>query len=605
MVGKWTARVGLIAAAVAPPIAAFWQHLAVDHPVLVGIALLCYEGVLATSRNVGGPLLGRWRNRLVDRIDGALGCRFSSFDRRYREFVSGAVRYVDVKGLATIGFYTPELDEVFVDVRVTPSPPIDISPGVLSDEPTDSYGRHMLSDYLDRPEPAVIAVIGGPGVGKTTLLLHTARQACRCTGRWRTGRRRTVPILLFLRDHVRTILANRDVALPDVLRGTLGRPRSGEPDGWFDRRLDEGDCVVLLDGLDEVAAQADRRALADWIERQIGQYPKNDYVITSRPHGYLTARVEGAIVLHALRLTDEQVSLFVGGWFCALESAAERYDRRAEGADPFAGGSTAVERARTATGDLLGRLARAPELYELTANPMLLTMVVNVHRFRGQLPGSRADLYREICQVMLGRRHAVKNIPLELSADKKEMVLRGVAFAMMCRRVRDLAYAEVLDTVRPLLRRVPESVTAEAFLADVGSDGILVERENDLYAFAHRTFQEYLAAAHIRETGPTHVPTGSVTTCGGGRRRCSTRPVRTPTRSSPRAWRTASRRCRWRSTAPSRPTRSPRNSGRDSSGHSTRPWCSGSTGPSRTAPSPPSSPACGPVGTTSGRTTSA
>ncbi|HEX4705954.1 MAG TPA: NACHT domain-containing protein [Pseudonocardiaceae bacterium] len=497
--GKWTARIGWLLAAVAPPLVAFWQHLAIGHPVITGALVIAYEGILATVRNVGGKLVGRWQDRLVDRVDKALGRRFSSFDRRYREFVAGALRFIDIKGLATVGFYTPELDEVFVEVSVAPSPPIDISPSVLADEPSGGFNRGMLSDFLDGPRPAVIAIVGGPGVGKTTLLLHTAREACAKA----KGRRRTVPILLLLRDHVGTILADRDIALPDVLRGTLGPRRAEEPAGWFEQRLEGGDCVVLLDGLDEVAGQTDRRALADWVERQIKQYPKNDFVITSRPHGYLTARVDGATVLRVLRLTDEQVSRFVRGWYQAFESAVERYNRPS-------GDDSSARRAESAAAALLNRLTKAPELYGLMANPLLLTMVVNVHRFRGQLPASRADLYGEICQVMLGLRQEAKNLAVDFSADKKEMVLRGIAFAMMCQRVRDFRRADVVTTVEPMLSRLPDAVTVAEFLADMSTSGLLVERENGLYAFAHQTFQEYLAAAHIREKGLTRILTGAV-----------------------------------------------------------------------------------------------
>jgi hypothetical protein len=151
-------RIGWFVAAVAPPLVAFWQHLAAGHPVVAGAALCAYEGPLG----IGGAGATRWRDRLVNGIDNALGRRFSRFDRRYREFVSGSLRYIDVKGLATIGFYTPELDEVFVDVRMAPSPPSDVPASVFADDGPSSFARRMLSDFLGGQRPAVIAIIGGP-----------------------------------------------------------------------------------------------------------------------------------------------------------------------------------------------------------------------------------------------------------------------------------------------------------------------------------------------------------------------------------------------------------------------------------------------------------
>lgn len=441
------------------------------------------------------------RTGLFTWVDRRFGRRFSRFDRRYRDFVSSGLRFIDLKGLATVGFYTPELDEVYVDLSLTPSPPHDVPQGVVSDAPAPDLTRRTLSDFLDRPEPAVIAVVAAPGMGKTSLLLHSVRQLCTAA----RGRRRSVPILLYLRDHVSRILADRDVHLADVVRDTLGDNRTAEPRGWFEWHLAHGDCVVHLDGLDEVAGQAVRRALADWVERQVARYPKNDYVITSRPHGYRTARINGATVLRVLRMTDNQVNLFVGRWYRAFELAVERYNRRAPGR-----GDPAAPRAAAAARDLLERLTKVPALYELTANPMLLTMIMNVHRFRGELPGSRVDLYDEICKVMLGRRQEAKQLPVVLAVDKKETVLRGLAFDMMRRHVRDLRQADVLRAVEPILRRVSDELTAPEFLMDVGTSGYLVERENGRYAFAHQTFQEYLAAAHILQKALTDVLTDAV-----------------------------------------------------------------------------------------------
>ncbi|MBT2229240.1 NACHT domain-containing NTPase [Nonomuraea sp. NEAU-A123] len=486
-------------AAIVPPSVAIagWGPQIWDNPVVTGILLALYEGLLALGLFAGkilGEVAGRWRQRIVDSADRAVGRRVSRFDKRYRESLLGSLRYIDLKGLPTIGYYTPELDEVFIDVSLAYRAPREVRQDVLAQLPAEVIDRHSIGEFLDRRRPVVLAIVGVPGSGKSTLLRHTAQQICRA-GR---GRRRSVPILLYLRDHAAEIIAAPQVTLPQLVRNTV-EPGVKEPAGWFEEKLRDGECVVMLDGLDEVAGQEDRRGVADWVEAQIRRYPKNDYAITSRPRGYLSARIDGATVLQVCSFTDEQIGRFVRSWYAAVE-------KRGDGTP-----AADVRRlAEAAADDLLDRLNRTPELYELTINPLLLTMIANVHRHPGSLPESRERLYSEICQVMLWRRHKAKDIPLELSGDKKEVLLRRVALAMMRRGVRDLPGTAVLAEIRPALRRMATKLTAEDFLCDVRSNGLLIEREGDVYSFAHHTFQEYLAAAHIRDKGRPDVLVGAV-----------------------------------------------------------------------------------------------
>jgi len=53
-VGSWRVRIGWFVAAVAPPLVAFWQHLAAGHPVVAGAALCAYEGGVGRWRPGGG-----------------------------------------------------------------------------------------------------------------------------------------------------------------------------------------------------------------------------------------------------------------------------------------------------------------------------------------------------------------------------------------------------------------------------------------------------------------------------------------------------------------------------------------------------------------------
>jgi hypothetical protein len=500
VLGSGTTRAGLAAwlmTFVVPPAVAgeLGQRFVIRHPgwaVAIGVAYVALVAVGGFFAVVVRDVSSRWQTRLVDRIDLFLQRKAARFGRRYRAFVLGSLRFMDHKGLATVGPFTPELDAVFVNVSLTSRPPQQIETGVLPGLAGEQARRRVLDDLLGREEPAILAVLGSPGSGKTTLLRHAARQAClrKPTRGNRKDHPRDIPILLYLRDHADAVTANPAVSLAALARMTLGAVAREEPPGWFEQQLREGRCLVLLDGLDEVARQEDRAQVSAWAEAQVRQYPGNDFVISSRPQGYRSAPVEGATIVQVCGFNASQAGAFVHGWYPAVE-------RHSTGST----GPEVAELAVRGAEDLLQRLERAPALYDLTASPLLLTMIANVHRYRGALPGSRADLYAEICQVMLSRRQNAKNLAQPISGDKKEAVLRGLAYTMMKGRVSDLSRTDIFTAIQPALQRISHSVTPDGFIADATSNGLLIERETGQYAFVHQTFQEYLAAAYIRDNG--------------------------------------------------------------------------------------------------------
>ncbi|MFA1538270.1 NACHT domain-containing protein [Actinomadura monticuli] len=405
--------------------------------------------------------------------------------RVYLRRMRSAVGQMETIGLVTQAEYVLRTRQVYVDVMLQPRTVSDVvsDTGIGPIPPAAVGQRAPLASFLTGGR--VLAVLGAAGSGKTTLARYTALEMAE---RRRPGERRQLPVLLYLRDHAEQItgedppagLAQIAVAAP-WLDGVV----SAE---WLEKRLVRGRCVVLLDGLDEVADARDRSRLVQWVESQISRYPGNAYVVTSRPLGYDGNRLTRADVLQVQRFTSGQIRDFLDGWYRAIE-------RRSREGDP-----NEIDRiAARAADDLFQRISGRTTLYDLAANPLLLTMIANVHRYRSSLPGSRAALYEEVCQVLLHRRQEAKNLPdgeLDgLSGDKKERIVQELAWYMMRRKLRDIPFEEAERAIGTVMSRTAPDIAPRTFLDHVKRSGLLLEHQYRRYGFAHLTLQEYLAAA--------------------------------------------------------------------------------------------------------------
>ena len=405
-----------------------------------------------------------------------------------------------MRGLRTQGNFTLELERVFVELRIAPAAgSISGRINLLAD--VELQGSKPIWDFLrvvrrKEPETApAFAVIGAPGCGKTTLLQHLALAFAQNRQR-KLKLPAYVPVLLFLREHIKTIAGKGPPHLAELVQTHFANhkryPDLKPPPGWFAAQLRRGRCLVMLDGLDEVARQNQREKVSAWVSEQIRLYPRCPFILTSRPQGYDSAPLDKVHVLSVQPFSYEQVKRFVYAWYLENEILST-------GKDDLG----VRQQAEHGAQDLLERLRGLPALNDLTVNPLLLTMIAMVHRYRGQLPGRRIELYAEICDVLLGHWRKAKGIQDSLTAVQKRVALQPLAATMMKRRLRQIGTKEAMAIMAEPLQSV--NVTGEdaaSFLPDVqASSGLLQESELGEWRFAHLTFQEYLTAAHFSEHG--------------------------------------------------------------------------------------------------------
>ncbi|MBL8660110.1 MAG: SUMF1/EgtB/PvdO family nonheme iron enzyme [Rhodospirillales bacterium] len=358
----------------------------------------------------------------------------------------------------------------------------------------------------------LLLIEGQPGAGKTTFLRLAAtmlakdflRMPCPSAPSWRekylgmSGREKA-PAPIFLRlSKLATLLTELgDTSLPDDhqrLLDLLARSSGKTSDAWrrhWERLLERGEAVLLLDGMDEVADDCMRERIFAIFRDARLHWDKARVVVTSRPFGVEAIREMG---FHHAKIEDfgkKEIREFVERWVAALHNLP--IGERPEGA--------AGEKADGIIQDVLRRRG----LRRMAANPVMLTCLCVVHWNEGDLPEGRARLYRAVLRWLIAARSPQRN-DLTFTDRFALEAFAAVAFAMMVGAVgeksADLDFGESAEAI--------VSVAERHFPIDIGIrrarewlrfeclwSGIIEEESAGRVRFWHLTFQEYLAAQEL------------------------------------------------------------------------------------------------------------
>jgi hypothetical protein len=362
--------------------------------------------------------------------------------------------------------------------------------------------RTVATKILGAPDMSRLLVIGDPGSGKSTLLKAYGVGSSRSMRGLEGTELRTVhrskqvaffvPLRHFAKDlHEVGFDLYRYVVTEILVRNTGFTPSAA---GAFIRYLLERDqCVVLLDGLDEVPT--DRIAtIRDAIYRFAGdQTPScptahSRIVLTCRRQNFLTMADEWtpAFVDHSHALSpfrDAEI-------FRYLQNLRSTF-KPPQSPETFLN-------AVVASGTL-----------DLHRIPLILAMSVGLFLSRRteEVPGSRALLYRAMTTELLGR-HNFPTDPVtkanEFKVKDKYRFLREFALQMAQREnaFQDFTRADILKAateIRQRLDDVDEDRIADMVQEIIKRAGLLTSvSEEGAFTFAHRSIQEYLAAEELQ-----------------------------------------------------------------------------------------------------------
>jgi formylglycine-generating enzyme required for sulfatase activity len=367
-----------------------------------------------------------------------------------------------------------------------------------------------------------LVLLGAPGSGKSTFVGHMA--FCLAMAQlepegdwlahlpgWPQTETDVVPVVVILRDFTRWAVVQGLVqgnaqALDDFIAAWLAEHALTGFAKPLRETLHRGKAVVLLDGLDEVGTHELRALVRDTVDDFARIYGKSRVLVTCRTLSYQDPAwqlvPDEFPIFEISPFDEEKIDRFIGAWYAEL---AEMKAVQREDAGPLA--------------DKLRRAVRRRDLWRLAPNPLLLTVMALVHAHKGRLPESRALLYEDCTDLMLWRWEQVKwqaekeRAPglreLLAQVGLQEVDLKGALWKLAFEAhaavgsTDDLEATADIPEVR-LLKVLCELHPARSWdwAAEVVAQvkeraGLLLEREPGVYAFPHRTFQEYLAGCHL------------------------------------------------------------------------------------------------------------
>ncbi len=316
-----------------------------------------------------------------------------------------------------------------------------------------------------------LIITGIGGAGKSTLLKHLFINSLE-----QFYNLKLIPIFIELKDlnDLEHKIDLNEIVLK--MLETHGRTIQAK---HLDYALSKDRFVFLLDGYDELPSDVQDAFFLE-LNRFYDRYPKNYYILTSRP---ITEFVEHQrfTVLETENLNlDQAISLI---------SKIEPFDQ---------------ELKNKFINDLQENLFNSH--YEFASNPLLLNIMLLTYEYYAEVPGKRYLFYQNAFETLYRTHDTTKGafkrtFESNLAYDDFVRVLAHFSFLTFKDRKIEFSQMEFYEYLEKVdkAKRVDVTFDKEGFLHDIVNNVCLLYKEGLNYRYIHRSFQEYFTAVFLKD----------------------------------------------------------------------------------------------------------
>jgi Holliday junction resolvase-like predicted endonuclease len=384
-----------------------------------------------------------------------------------------------IKGLIDFSPYIQRLKDLYYQDFGDKDKSWYIDPNVLGDslitEPLDGF----VDAWLVKSDGTPLVILGSYGTGKTSFCRHYAVRLIE-------KQDNLIPVLINLRD------LNKVVRIESLVRDFLDEQCNAASPRFdtFWRMYTEGFLLLLFDGFDEMASRVDSSTLeANLAEIERFSKKVGKVILTCRTEHFISSSEEVSALSPDDNLLSDRTAHYrkieISLW--SREHISVYIGRRAQALDQHSHYSPA---------DYINLIESLPELSDMSARAVHLDLIVKAlpSMVRKGIPITRANLYQTYIQKEL-RRETIHNKRLQLISDEERLNLLRVVAA---RRFIDSHESLEFESAKKIIKdemRLPDS-DVEAVTRDFLNRSFL-QRNGDVYRFAHKTLAEYLFACEL------------------------------------------------------------------------------------------------------------